>query len=109
MANQSMERMFRGGPWYVVDFARREFLRYTGRKKGCPGKRYATWSPAIRWARAYKNPSKAAKMANLINAERGRDDCQALGKDAAMCVDDINRRDGLPVRETGGDGEAVIR
>lgn len=93
-----MERMFRGGPWYVVDFASWEFLRYTARRAHRPEKQYSTWSPRIRWARAYKNPSKAAKMANLINAERGRPDCQALGKAAALCVDGINRRDGLPGR-----------
>ena len=93
-----MERMYRGGPWYVVDFRKWEFLRYIHNKEKNPDEIYATWTSRMCWARKYKNPSAAVRIANAINSERGRNDCQALGCEAAECVDRINRRDGLPGR-----------
>ena len=98
MGNKTMERMYRGGPWYVVDFRKMEFLKYTARREKRPDTQYATWTPRICWARKYKNPSAALRVACTINSERGRHDCQALGYEAAQCVDGINRRDGLPGR-----------
>ena len=96
MGQQSMERMYRGGPWYVVDFQRREFVRQTKRQGEDREQVSVVWTPRICWAKVYKNPSAAIRATNAINAQRGRNDCQALGHEAAECVDRINRRDGLP-------------
>lgn len=104
MSRDSMDRMYRGGPWYVVDFHRREFVRYTKREGEAKDRVSVTWTPRICWAKAYKNPSAAIRATNMINAQRGRIDCQALGYDAAECVDRINRRDGLPIRGNRGMG-----
>ena len=98
MGKKCMELMWRGGPWYVVDFRRMEFLTRSARMKREPATAKTHWTPGMGWAQAYKNQSAAVMIANAINASRGRNDCQVLGHEAARCVDGINRRDGLPGR-----------
>ena len=106
MARQraTMAETFNQGPWYVFDFKHWEFLRHTeinkpGRHGARHGKLYSTWTPRKKWAKAYKNPNCAAKMAGRINAERGRNDLQEVTAVAAMCLDLIIVRDGLPASE----------
>ena len=91
-----MEDMWRGGPWYIVDFRAMEFLTRSARYNRETATAETYWTPRIGWARAYKTQSAALTMVNIINAERGRNDCQVLGHEAARCVDGIIRRDGLP-------------
>ena len=107
MGRKGMDEMWRGGPWYVVDFRRMEFVTRTSRLNRETATAKPHWTPRIGWARAYKTQSAAVMIANAINAARGRNDCQALGRMAAVCVDGINRRDGLPAR--GNRGDDLIR
>ena len=99
MGKKPMEETWRGGPWYVVDFTRMEFLTQTSRLTRDTATAKTHWTPRMRWARAYKNQSAAVMICNIINAQRGRNDCQVLGHEAASCVDGIVKRDGLPGRE----------
>ena len=96
MGKKPMEETWRGGPWYVVDFRRMEFLTKTSRLTRETATAKTHWTARMCWARAYKTPSAAVMISNIINAQRGRNDCQVLGHEAASCVDGINRRDGLP-------------
>ena len=98
MAKRCMEEVWRGGPWYVVDFRRMEFLTRSARLTRDTATAKTHWTPRMGWARAYKNQSAAVMISNIINTARGRNDCQVLGHEAARCVDGINRRDGLPGR-----------
>lgn len=104
MSKRRMEETWRGGPWYVVDFRRMEFLTSTSCLTRGTATARAHWTPRIGWARAYKTPSAAVMITNIINANRGRNDCQVLGHEAARCVDGINWRDGLPVRGARANG-----
>lgn len=94
------------GEWYIFHHRRREFLIQAcrvgeNRDPDNPDRLYARWTPSIRFARAYKNPSMAQKMARKLNAEiAGRRSscypCQpvtVVTGEAARCLDLINRRD----------------
>ena len=85
--------------WYVFDFRAREFLRHSEANAGrhaTMGPLYAVWTPGIRHAKRFSNPSIARRTANRINLERGRNDCGTVTSAAAECLNLINMRDGLP-------------
>ena len=96
----NLDELYRGGPWYVVDFRKMEFLRRAVRSNGKygmdPEAKYATWTPATKHAMRYRNPSAAARMAGILNRQRGRNDCLAVTRAAAECLAIINAREGLP-------------
>ena len=90
------------GQWYVYHSRRREFLRQVSRAGAVrnpkrPDATEARWTPGIRLARAYKNPSMAQKAANRLNElERGGLPIRVVTVvtgEAARCLDLINQRD----------------
>ena len=93
------------GEWYVYNHLRREFLRgisrYGKRRPEDPDAPYPRWTPSIRLAKAYKNPSLAQKAASRLNAalydERSSCwPCQPVSVvtgEAARSLELINRRD----------------
>ena len=60
------------GEWYVYNHRTGEFLRgisrYGKRKPAAPDTPYPRWSPSIKLAKIYKNPSLAQKTASRLNA-----------------------------------------
>ncbi len=85
------------GQWYVYNHVRREFVRDIHGKTP-DGARY---TPSIRHARAYKNPSLAQKAAYRLNVllhhpGSGCWPCQPVSVvtgEAARCLDLINQRE----------------
>lgn len=92
------------GEWYVYNHLKREFLqrvsRMGERSPADPDAPRAKWTPGLRRAKAYKNPSAAQKTAARINADIYRMGnpcfpCQPVSVvtgEAARCLDMINRR-----------------
>ena len=82
------------GVWYVYNHVTREFVR------GMSGEK-ARWTPAIKLAWAYKNPSQAQKCASRLNAALHHPGCacwpcqpvSVVTGEAARCLELINRRD----------------
>ena len=93
------------GAWYVYNHVTGEFVR------SMTGRTGVQWTPGIKYARPYKNPSQAQQCATRINAMLHHPGsacwpCQpvsVVSGEAARCLDLINRRDG---RRGGGHGEA---
>lgn len=96
------------GQWYIYHHVKHEFLRQASRSGASrrpedPDRLYCRWTPGIRLARAYKNPSLAQKMAGRLNRElydsaAAGYPCQpvtVVTGEAARCLDLINRRDGM--------------
>lgn len=93
------------GQWYIYHHVKHEFLRqaarYGSKKPEDPDRLYCRWTPGIRLARAYKNPSLAQKMAGRLNRElydsaAAGYPCQpvtVVTGEAARCLDEINKRD----------------
>lgn len=93
------------GQWYIYHHQRHEFLRqaarYGNKKPDDPDKLYCRWTPGVKLARAYKNPSLAQKMAGRLNRELYDSaaacyPCQpvtVVTGEAARCLDEINKRD----------------
>ena len=92
-----MPKIFPGwrGRWYVYHHVKREFLR------GLDGVKGMSWTPGIKHAHAYRNPSEAQKCASRLNARLHHPGsacwpCQpvsVVSGEAARCLDEINRRD----------------
>ena len=82
--------------WYVYNHVRREFVR------SMTGRAGVQWTPGVKYAKAYKNPSQAQKCASRLNARLHHPGsacwpCQPVSVvtgEAARCLDAINRRDG---------------
>lgn len=95
------------GQWYIYHHVKHEFLRqaarYGNKKPDDPDKLYCRWTPGLKLAQAYKNPSLAQKMAGRLNRElydsaAAGYPCQpvtVVTGEAARCLDLINRRDGM--------------
>ena len=75
---------------FIFDFRRREFLKYT--RVEPDGRRISYWTPSMRYAKLYKNPSNAQRMARLLNLTAEGQPCQAVSSAAAECLDMINQR-----------------
>ena len=82
------------GVWYVYNHKTGEFVRNMYPE----GPR---WTPSVKYARPYKNPSMAQKCASKLNAMLQPPGsacwpCQPVSVvtgEAARCLDAINRRD----------------
>ena len=83
------------GTWYVYNHVTGEFVR--DMHPAGPN-----WTPSIRYARPYKNPSQAQLCASRINAVLHHPGCacwpcqpvSVVTGEAARCLDQINIRDG---------------
>ena len=93
-----MNRQTRGwrGEWYVYNHLTKEFMRGSSRAG-------VRWTPGIRHAKAFKNPSMAQKCAYRINEilQPPGGPCwpckivSVVTGEAARCLDAINRREGV--------------
>lgn len=87
------------GQWYVYNHITGEFLRSMSDRR-------PVWTPGVKYAWAYKNPSQAQKCASRLNAMLHHPGsacwpCQPVSVvtgEAARCLDAINRRDGHAAR-----------
>ena len=88
------------GVWYVYNHVTHEFL------VSINSARTPRWTPGIKYAQTYKNPSQAQKCASRLNAMLHHPGsacwhCQPVSVvtgEAARCLDMINRRDGHAAR-----------
>ena len=99
------------GEWYVYHHRRGEFLRGISGPRNPPpddpDRPYVRWTPSIKLAKPYKNPSAAAKAAARINAHEGPPRggsakvatvVTVVTGEAARCLDMINKR-GAPMTQ----------
>lgn len=83
------------GVWYVYNHVTGEFFRRLNRGN-------MEWTPGVKYAQIYKNPSKAQKCATRLNGMLHHPGCpcwpcqpvSVVTGEAARCLDAINRRDG---------------
>ena len=98
-----MPKIMWRGEWYIYHHGRGEFVRGIAPHRNPPPEDpempYVRWTPSIRLAKAYKNPSVAAKTAARINAHEAPERhgearvITVVTGEAARCLDMINRRE----------------
>lgn len=86
------------GEWFVYHFKKREFIRTYARagnrRPEAPESIIAVWTPSVRRAKGYKNPSAAQKAAARINAGAAGPvpPVSVVTGEAARCLEVLNRR-----------------
>ena len=81
-----MARQLWRGTWYVFNYVRKEFVRYFATRR-------VYYTPAMKYAKIYKNPHNAMRAAEALNRSCGRYTHQALPENAAWCLDQMNMRE----------------